>query len=309
MSAAQLIAPRPPGVPADATTKRSYFYKITVPAEASVGARFVNSAGVRSYGVLNSLQQIPAYYPKPNIDTSVPVALLDAPPSKDDSSIRLATVATTKGVIRRSMSRGTSGSKPRRGPRRQAVPGEVVTYTVTARIPTQTTVYNATFADPMPTGLQFLSAAADWASTGSASGPWAALPAGVTLDTTTSPQAPTLRFPPTYNNATTTDQLFRMTISARVLASETTNVQGRQRTNTTTFSSTPALAGGTPLTSSASSRVDVVEPAPSILKSTNAPLDGTVVGGQKVAFTLTVTDAAGRPPLHDSWVVDCVPAG
>ena len=274
-----------------------------------MGTQFVNTAGVRSYGVLNSLLTAPAYYPEQNIDASVPVALLDAPPSRDDSSIRLATVTSTKGVTSGINEPGNAGLETSPQPSTQAVPGETVTYTVTARIPAQATVYNATFSDPMPAGLTFLSADADWASTGIASGPWAALPAGVTLDTTTSTQAPTLRFTPTYNNATSTDQLFRMRIVARVLATEPTNVQGTPRTNTTTFSSTPALSGGTALTSSASSRVDVVEPASTILKSTNAPLDGTVVGGQKVAFTLTVTDAAGRPPLHDSWVIDCVPAG
>ncbi len=299
-----------PAAPDDATSTRSYLYQVRVPAQVSVGASLPNTAGVRSYGVLNSLQNVVPYFPEENIDSTVPVVDRDAPRSRDDSEIFLPRVIATKGVTSAIDEPGNVGAETAPAATTQAVPGEVVTYTVAARLPAQTTVYNATFTEPLPAGQQLLSAEADWSATGAPGGPWTALPAGVTLDTTTTATAPTLRFGQVYNNATSTDQLFRMTITARVLASAPANAQGAAVRNTATFSSTPAVNGtGTPLTAQARATVNMVEPRPTITKSTTGDVNGTVLGGQSVTFTLEVDDTAGRPPLHDSWVVDCVPSG
>src|SRR4029078_8584737 len=36
---------------------------------------------------------------------------------------------------------------------------------------------------------------------------------------------------------------------------------------------------------------------------------GPVFGGQTLTYTLKPANAAGRPPLHDAWQLDCLPAG
>ena len=236
----------PPVAPAGATATRSYFYQVRVPAQVSVGTRLPNTAGVRQYGVLNSLQDVVPYFPLANVDPTIPVTDLDAPRSRDDSLIFLPGVSATKGVTSQVNETGNIGAEAAPGASTQAVPGEVVTYTVVGRIPAQTTVYNATFTDPLPAGQTLLSATADWAA-GGASGQWSTtLPTGVSLATAATPPAATLSFPTVYNNSTTTDQLFRMTITARVLASVPTNAQGGAIRNTATFSSTPALTAPEP---------------------------------------------------------------
>ena len=48
----------------------------------------------------------------------------------------------------------------------------------------------------------------------------------------------------------------------------------------------------------------MVQPSPTLTKSASP---ATVIGGQSVTYTLTAGNAAGRPPLHDSAVVDCLP--
>ena len=121
----------------------------------------------------------------------------------------------------------------------QAVVGELVTYTLAATVPWQSTVFNATFSDPMPTGLTFVSATAAYSATGTAPA-LSPLPAGVTQNALTG----ALAFPATYSNNTATDQLFAVTIVARV-STLGTNLHGTLRTNTASFRSDTALSGGT----------------------------------------------------------------
>ena len=69
-----------------------------------------------------------------------------------------------------------------------------------------------------------------------------------------------------------------------------------------------AATGGTALPDrTAAAAVTVVEPAPTLTKTNNG--GASVVGGQTVTYTLKPTNPAGRPPLHDGWVRDCLPAG
>ena len=34
-----------------------------------------------------------------------------------------------------------------------------------------------------------------------------------------------------------------------------------------------------------------------------------MAGGQTITYTLKPANAAGRPPLHDAWQLDCLPNG
>ena len=74
------------------------------------------------------------------------------------------------------------------------------------------------------------------------------------------------------------------------------------------FTSTAGPDGGpTPGTQQASAGVAIVEPAPTLTKSNNKPSPATVSAGTTVTYTLTAKNTTGHPPLHDGWVVDCLP--
>ena len=57
------------------------------------------------------------------------------------------------------------------------------------------------------------------------------------------------------------------------------------------------------------------QPVPSLTKVATEPngdplpAENVVAAGQTVLYTLTASNEAGRPPLHDTWLVDCVPVG
>ena len=73
-------------------------------------------------------------------------------------------------------------------------------------------MFNASFADPLPTGLSLLSAIGSYRpDAGSAS--TAALPAGVSF---AAGAPPTFSWPASYDNTSATDQVFTMTIVAQV---------------------------------------------------------------------------------------------
>ena len=187
----------------------------------------------------------------------------------------------------------------------QAVVGETLTYTIGVMVPAHTSVYNGTLVDPLPTGVVFVGpATARFSATGTspAGGQLPNLDAThtVTIDDTTG----TLSFGTTYINDTDTDQLFEVTIPARI-GTDPTNTHGTVRRNTATFTSDTAATGGTPITPrTASSNVTIVTPAPTLTK-TVSPTSAT--GGDTVTYTLTASNASGRPPLHDTWVIDCLP--
>ena len=128
------------------------------------------------------------------------------------------------------------------------------------------------------------------------------VPAGVSLD----PATGAASFGATYTNTTTTDQRFQVTATVVVTGAAAGPAEnGVRRTNTATFTSQTAPTGGTNLPPvSATYDTFVVQPSPTLTKSANP---ATVIGGESVTYRLTAGNAAGRPPLHDSVVVDCLP--
>ncbi len=268
-------------------------YDMTIPSEVSVTTTFTNTASVASYATETNLEVPITHYPEDNVDTSVDPADWDVPAAVDPSNVVTPNASVSKASTSDIVDTNNSAG--------QAVVGELVTYTVGLRIPGGTTVYNGVLTDPMPTGLTFVSASAAFSATDTspAVGP---LPGGVTLN----PLSGTLTFPATYTNPDATPHLFEVTIRARVstLGSNTHNVT---RTNTATFASATAASGGTALPNrTASSAMTVVAPLPTLAK-TDDDADNVVVAGQQITYTLTATNTNGRPTLHDTWVVDCLP--
>ena len=277
-------------------------YTMTIPSVVSVSTIFTNTAGVSQYDADTDIEVSPGvartttYHPKSNIDTSVPVLQQNAPAAGDTSKVTLPNVVVTKTGM-------TAINETNNIDTNQAVVGELVTYTLSATVPAQSTVFNATFSDPMPTGLTFISASATFSPDAAVPVP-GTLPIGVTQDTATTG---TLTFPATYNNNTAADQRFTVTIVALV-STLPANVNGIARTNTASFNSTTALAGIAWPPRQKSYVVTVVTPSPTLLKTDNT-LGKIVVASQVVTYTLTAGNTSPRPAVKDAVVIDCVPAG
>ena len=297
-----------------AGARKTITYDFTVPDGVSVAAILTDDAGVRSYQAFTNLPNGTAtYYPIDNIDPSVPLADRDAPKASDPSNVVVQNVVlgktgTTSVTEDNNNTNGTTTPPPPVPP--QATIGEVVTYTVTATVRYGTSVYQGVLTDTLPPGLAYLSGATEISTDGGTT--WSsALPTGTVL--ANSGQLVTLTLPTSYTDAAnaTRDHIFRVSISTRV-TKDPGNAHGVTRNNIVRFQSKSSAAPGAPNVTTPPQRnwaVTIVEPSPTIVKSTTGDLSGTVVGGQKVGFTLTLSNLAGRPPLHDSWVIDCVPAG
>jgi uncharacterized repeat protein (TIGR01451 family)/fimbrial isopeptide formation D2 family protein len=113
-------------------------------------------------------------------------------------------------------------------------------------------------------------------------------------------------FGPTYTNGTSTDQRFEVTATVAVTGTAAAPADNHVlRPNIATFLSQTAATGGTTLPPvTATYDMYVVQPSPTLTKSASP---ATVIGGQTVTYTLTAGNSAGRPPLHEAAVVDCLP--
>ncbi len=299
---ASLSALRWNGGPLAAGASRTYSYTVGIPAGVSVSTVFDNTAALRSYTAGTDLSGSVTYYPSANIDSTVPAGQYDAPAASDDSDVYLRDVSVSSAVSSAVAEAGNAGAEAVPGGSTQATIGEQLSLVVTARLPAGSSIYNAIVSSPLPTGLSLISATAGYTADAAlpADQP---LPAGFSFD----PAVPSIRWPAGYDNTTGTDQLFKITIQAR-LALLPANVHGVVRSSTASFSSATAVSGGSALPArTASASVTDVEPAVSVIKTNDA---GTgVSGGQQVGYTVKASNAAGRPPLHDGWLADCLPAG
>lgn len=272
-------------------------YTMTVPADVSVSTRYDNTAAVASYASATNINDggtppVATHNPSNNISADVAQADWDVPAATDTSYVVVPDAAVAKSNVTDLTEVGNTAA--------QAVVGETLTYTIGVTVPAHTSVYNAKLVDPLPTGVVFVGPATALYSAGGTSPAASPLPSGVSVDAATG----TLSFGAAYTNSTNTAQLFEVKIPARI-GTDATNTNGTVRTNTATFTSDTAATGGTAITPrTASSNVTIVTPSPTLTK---AGTPTTVSGGTVVTYTLTAGNAAGRPPLHDSWVVDCLP--
>lgn len=286
-----------------AGASKSYLYTVGIPAGVSVSTVFANTAAVRSYTAGTNLPGGGAtFYPSANIDTTVLAAQYDAPATSDTSDVYLRNVTVSSGVSSAVAESGNLGAEATPASSTQATIGEQLSWVVTARVPAGSTVYNASLSNPLPTGLSLVSATAAYTADAGlpADQP---LPAGFTFD----PAVPAIHWPASYDNSTGADHLFAMTITAQ-LTTAVANQHGVLRTSTATFSSATKATGGSLLPArTAAASVTDVEPSPSLTKTHDA--GASVFGGQSVTYTVRAANAAGRPPLHEGWVADCLPAG
>ena len=272
-------------------------YTVTVP-KIGPALDVVNTAYVSSYTAdADDGAGAVTFHPADNIDADVPVEDQLAPAVSDSSDVFTAAAAATKTITSAIAENGNDGAG-------QAAVGELLTFTLGARIPAGLTVLAGSLADVLPpNGLELLNVAhpptAALALDADNPGVTTSLPDGFSLDPTTG----RLTFPASYTNNTGTDQLIVLTLTGRF----TTAVggQGDTRNDQAQFAYTPV--GGNPTTVSTTATSTVVEPLPTLNKTVSP--GGPYTAGQTITYQLTAGNTAGRPTAYDNWVVDCVPAG
>ena len=273
-------------------------YDVLVPTETGVATSLVNEASIISYTAGINTSAVLAgqvYYPAGAFDQDpARVANTVGDGTRDDSEIHLPDASVAKSITSPT---GVNNSAS------QVVPGEIATATYTVTIPAHTTVKNGILTDVIANAGEWqiidgTMTVKDPSDTTTAAGATSLVYGGQTF--TIDPATGTLTFPATFTNATDDDQTFTVVIDAYITsATAWVHSPGTARTDTATFTS----ATGSTLAGSAD--VFLIEPSPSIAKSADAT---TVAAGQTVTYTLTASNASGRPTLFDSTVEDCVPA-
>lgn len=276
-------------------------YRIAYPSTVSAAGVYRNDVDVASYSTESNIETLATHHPAANVDRTLPRSEEDAPAAHDDHTLRIPDAGVTKtnttSVDDDTPAQGTNTAL------NYAVVGETVTYTVLATLPANTTVYDGVLADPMPTNLQLQSAVFSHSTDNGAT--WADLPAGWAATTSTSNARVTL---PHAVDTGAENDLVRIVVTARVTAGATHN---QVRTNTATFTSNDERGSARP-GQNGSSSVTLVKPVPA---PTKAATPAAPRAGQTVSYTVRARNVntgdlnQHRPVLHDSLLVDCVPAG
>lgn len=273
-------------------------YNLTVPQPLSINTRHTNTAAITRYTAPNTDGIVPggaALYPT-NPVGAYPGQTKNAPEASDTATIRLAGATVDKRVV--STGENVAGNNLTG----QATIGEPAVYEYSVTIPAHTSVFSGVLDDALPTSGALV-------QTGDPT--MFATPAGATVGTGCAVDAGEFRlcsdgrllFPAVYTNDSDADVTFAVRLPVRV-AGIAGNVHGVNVDNVATFDSAPT-AGGTPVRQDDdSARLTLVEPSPALAKTSTVT---QAEAGQQVTYTLTATNAAGRPPLYDAVAVDCVP--
>lgn len=276
-------------------------YDMVIPDLTPVDFQFDNTAYVRSYEAFtNGIGETVEYFTQNNPDTTVPAEDQLAPEASDPSFVRTPTVVMEKSGTTSIVE--TNNNEPN-----QAVVGELVDYTYGVTVPARTTIFEGVLTDSLPAGLVLQNPPEPVAEfyPDADSDATAPLPDGFLVD----PDTGALTFPDVWDNTSQTDQRFVVTVQVLVTPEAIPPTQNRRNvTNTARFNSKDAV-GGTPLQEQRETyQVQLRQPQPTLDKQ-NTVQGQTVVGGDQIGYSLDVSLPAGDPPLHDAWIVDCVPAG
>ena len=235
----------------------------------------------------------------------------------------LPSALVVKGVTSAINETGNVGGEAAPATTTRATIGEQVTFTTSVTVPARTTVFRGRFADALPTGLTLNSATATYRPD-AASADTAALPTGVTFSASA---PPTITFPTTYDNTTTTDQVFTMTITA-TMAAISGNQNGVLRTNTATVlihelhrRDRRASVSGNSLGGARSGPTDPGNPAGRAYTSTGSStvtISGAIAGksvsptSAPVGETITYRTSAQLPAgvnFYNLSLIDTLPRG
>mgnify|MGYP001428499946 CR=1 FL=1 len=289
-------------------------YVVTVPTTIAAGASLTNSAGVRTYTTATNTGGTVTHRPASNIDPTVcgldPLPPCDVPAAGDTETVTAPGVTLAKtGTTSITFPVGNTNLTTGNNTVNRATVGELVTYTVRATVTAKTSVFDGVLTDTLPTGLAYQATPTAAAIERSTDGGTTFSPYALgSISTTASSVVYSLPASYTDASAATSNHVFRLTFTAKV-TTLAGNTNGTARTNTATFDGNAAPGGASlPDPTPATYGVTIVEPSPSLTKG-RTPATGEVSPGAPLTFTLTASNASGRAPLGDGFVIDCVPAG
>lgn len=269
------------------------------PATAAPGDLYTNRAGVRSYEGVTNVGPAQVYYPSNNVDTTV-TPNTDRADDTVDVTVGGATVTKTASSV---VDGGNNSAT-------QATIGEVVTFTVTATVPSGTTMYGSpAITDPVDARYAIVGTPTYTLDTdGSGPGlPGSAVAANVAGSTISIPLGPVDGGSATeYANPTGSgSDIFVLTYQARVLDTATNRRTLGVIPNTATIAW--QSASGTARSATGQAPITVVEPNIAIAKTANV---GTATPDSTITYTLTVTNPTGTnvSTANEIDVVDTVPA-
>ncbi|MFJ4222800.1 isopeptide-forming domain-containing fimbrial protein [Microbacterium sp. NPDC089695] len=316
-------------------------YTLTVPAGVAGGGdaaqltqSYTNTAGIVSYAIENTPSRTTTVVPQTDgggqqLTTRTPrdgeVATGDAG-TVDSAEVHLPDVVIEKKLVSTAVAPTADSSAGivdlgdgARNSATQIVQGEYATFEYAVTIPARTTIAGAVLADDGAFGLASGSVTYQYVA-GSAAyiGPdGAPLAIGDGADDfraseTAGATHGVLTFPDTYTNDTAQPQTFRVRITTWVHDRDSAAgpsvrdiANGAQLTNTARLVFRDPNAGGDArLTRTDTASVQFVEPEPTLRKTSSS---ATVSSRGTVTYTLTATNASGRPALYDAVVIDCVP--
>lgn len=308
-------------------------YTVTIPDgstasdPAEITQDYVNDASITDYAVINNGigmngDGTSTLVPEPGASgqvSTVPATStqfeVPSTGTYDPSSVHLPDASIVKDRV-------TSEILPATDPNNSAgqiVQGETVTFRYTATIPANTSVANAVLADdgvlrwtgapntPSSHEVAYHLVSATAPVPSFLTGTWA--DNGFVFDAATG----TLTFPAAYQNASATDQEFVVDISVWIEDRDaSTPAYNPDFPNNKTLTNTATLKYDNPdaagrLTLGDTATVVYIEPNIGITKTAN-PNTGVAVG-DPVTYTVTATNAAGRPKSYDNVIVDTVPVG
>ncbi len=304
-------------------------YDVVVPPDAEVTQKYTNTASIVSYALQNNDGGTTAVLPDGPISTTAPgpdQVGISGDGTYDDAVTRVPSPSMTKVLVGTDIAHtGTTPADPNNrgtttGPSAlgQVVQGEYATFRYSVTVPAHTSVAGGTLSDdgvfrwsgsPTPpnnrqVAYQLVPGSPVARLDGSTT-----LPSGFTMDA-----AGALSFPAVYQNATGADQVFDVTITVWVRDADAVNPgytpnfpNNKTLTNTARFGYTNPNTGNPATALSASANVVYIEPSPSVTK-THTPAGVSFAGGDVVTYTLTASNAASRPILYGTSVVDCVPS-
>jgi len=272
-------------------------YDVTIPVGAGLNSSYTNEASLISYSAGINTSVDPAaqiYVPAGSLNVSLAAsANTDGAGTRDTSEVHLPTPSITKSVTSPVATSNTAS---------QVVKGELATSTYAVTIPAHTSVRNGVLSDAYVS-------ASNWSIVASATQvtyPGGATTAGdasfvIGADTfTVNTATGAVTFPSLYSNTTDSAQVFTVHVEGYITSASTwAHSTSTLRNNTATF------ASSTTSNITATAGIYLIEPNPTLTKIVD---DATVTASQSVTYTITASNASGRPTLFDTLVTDCVPA-
>lgn len=304
-------------------------YDVAVPPDAEVTQKYTNTASIVSYALQNNDGGATTVLPDGPLSTTAPgpgQVGISGVGTYDDAVTQLPAPSISKTLVSTDIAHtGTTPADPNNrgttsGPSAlgQIVQGEIATFRYSVTIPAHSSVAGGELFDdgmfrwtgsPTPPNSRQVAYPLVPGSAQARFDGSATLPAGFAV----APEG-VLSFPAVYQNATSSDQVFDVTIQVWVRDADASHPgytpnfpNNKTLTNTARFTYTNPNTASPASALTATANVSYVEPSPTLAKS-HSPAGVSFAGGDVVTYTLKASNAAGRPILYDTTVVDCVPA-